>query len=190
MTSPTLTLVAGPNGSGKSTISAARADEAMVVVDPDAIARTIAPHQPSLAAVPAARRAVLLCRSLLANRESFIVESTLAGHGAISLLAGAKRAGYRVVVIYVALGDPDLQIDRVRLRVAQGGHDIPDADIRRRYFRSLLRAPAAIRLADEALVLDNAGPQPERMLLVQGGRVVWQPTTLPAWVHDLLLRIE
>lgn len=99
MTPPTLTLVAGPNGSGKSTISAARADEAMVVVDPDAIARTIAPHQPSLAAITAARRAVLLCRTLLAKRDSFIVESTLAGHGAISLLAGAKRAGYRIELL-------------------------------------------------------------------------------------------
>jgi predicted ABC-type ATPase len=183
VTSPALTLVAGPNGSGKSTISAARADEAMVVVDPDAIARTIAPHRPSLAAITAARTAVLLCRTLLAKRDSFIVESTLAGHGAISLLADAKRAGYRIDVIYVALGDPDLRIDRVRLRVAQGGHDIPDVDIRRRYFRSLLRAPAAIRLADEAVVLDNAGPQPERMLLVQRGRVVWQAGLLPTATH-------
>ena len=190
MTPPMLTLVAGPNGSGKSTISAARANRAMVVVDPDAIARTLDPGQPSLAAIPAARKAILLCRSLVAKRDSFIVESTLAGHGAISLLAGAKRAGYRIVVIYVALGDPDLQIDRVRLRVAQGGHDIPDADIRRRYFRSLSQAPAAIRRADEALVLDNAGPQPERMLLVQRGRVVWKASILPTWVHDLLLKIE
>jgi predicted ABC-type ATPase len=78
----------------------------------------------------------------------------------------------------------------VRLRVAQGGHDIPDADIRRPYFRSLSQAPAAIRFADEALVLDNAGPQPERMLLVQRGRVVWKASILPAWVDDLLLKIE
>ena len=148
------------------------------------------PNQPSRAAIPAARKAILLCRSLVEKLDSFIVESTLAGHGAISLLAAAKRAGYRIVVIYVALGDPDLQIDRVRLRVAQGGHDIPDADIRRRYFRSLSQAPAAIRVADEALVLDNAGPQPERMLLVQRGRVVWKASILPAWVDDLRLKIE
>ncbi|HBY64314.1 MAG TPA: hypothetical protein DEH78_31200 [Solibacterales bacterium] len=87
---PTLMLVAGPNGSGKSTISAALAHETTVVVDPDAIARTIDSRQPSRAAIPAARRAVLLCRSLLAKRNSFIVESTLAGHGAISLVAGAE----------------------------------------------------------------------------------------------------
>jgi predicted ABC-type ATPase len=148
---PVLTLVAGPNGSGESTISAAIAGQSLAVVDPGAIARTLDFRQPSRAAIPAARRAVLRCRSLLMARESFIVESTLAGNGAISLLRAARRAAYRIVLIYVALGDPDLQIERVRLRVAQGGHDIPDTDIRRRYFRSLSRAPEAIRMADEAI---------------------------------------
>jgi predicted ABC-type ATPase len=67
----------------------------------------------------------MMCRSLITQRESLIAESTLAGHGAISLMAWAKRAGYRTLLIYVALGEPELHIDRVRLRVAQGGHDIP-----------------------------------------------------------------
>lgn len=187
---PTLTLVAGPNGSGKSTLSAAIAEAATVVVDPDAIARTIDASNPFRAAIPAARRAIVLCRSLLATRMSFIVESTLAGHGAISLMGTARRAGYRTLLIYVALGDPELHIDRVRLRVAQGGHDIPDGDIRRRYFRSLARAPQAIRLADETIVLDNAGPQPERVLMLRKGEIVWRSGSLPAWVNELILRME
>jgi predicted ABC-type ATPase len=90
------------------------------------------------------------------------------------------------LVIYIALRDPDLQIERVRLRVAQGGHDIPDADIRRRYFRSLARCPEAIRLADEAIVLDNAGPEPKRMALLREGSVTWRSNSLSPWVADLL----
>ena len=143
----------------------------MTVVDPDAIARMIDAAEPSRAAIRAARRAIITCRALIRQRASFIVESTLAGHGAMSLMAAAKLVSYRTLLIHVALGEPELHIDRVRLRVAQGGHDIPDADIRRRYFRSLSRAPQAILLADETVVLDNAGPVPERMLLLRGGNV-------------------
>jgi uncharacterized protein (TIGR03437 family) len=62
-------------------------------------------------------------------RESFILESTLAVHGALALMRDAKRTGYRALLISVALGDPELYIERVRLRVSLGGHDIPDADI-------------------------------------------------------------
>ncbi|MBK7928703.1 MAG: AAA family ATPase [Bryobacterales bacterium] len=181
-------MVAGPNGSGKSTLSAEIA-AGVTVIDPDAIARTIEPAEPSRAAIPAARRAILRCRELISQRESLIVESTLAGHGAIALMTTAKRAGYRTLLVYVALGEPELHIDRVRLRVAQGGHDIPDADIRRRYFRSLSRAPEAIRLADEAIVLDNAGPRPERVLMLRSGQITWKSTSLPEWVSGLVLRL-
>jgi predicted ABC-type ATPase len=55
---------------------------------------------------------------------------------------------------------PELYIKRVRLRVSRGGHDIPDVDIRREYSRSLMRAPEALGLADEVVVLDNSGLHP------------------------------
>ena len=64
----------------------------------------------------------------------------------------AKSAGYQTVLVYVSLGDPELHIERIRLRVSQGGHDIPDADVRRRYWRSLTHAPEALSLADEEWV--------------------------------------
>lgn len=186
---PTLTLVAGPNGSGKSTVSIAIAKGTVVVVDPDAIARTIDATHPARVAIAAARRAILSCRDLIAARSSFILESTLAGNGAISLMRAARLAGYRTQLVYVALGDPHLQIERVRLRVAQGGHDVPDADILRRYHRSLTRAPDAIRLADETIVLDNAGSQPKEVLMLRGCEVVWTSDSLPAWVRELALRV-
>ena len=102
----------------------------------------------------------------------------------------AKRAGYRAHLVYVALGDPELHIERVRLRASQGGHDIPDSDIRRRYGRSLLRAPEAMRLADETVVLDNSGPRPQGMLMLKGGRIIWRAGTLAPWVQALALRLE
>ena len=183
---PTLTLVAGPNGSGKSTLTAAISfEDPTTVVDPDAIARQLDPVQPSRAGIAAARQAILRCRSFLAARDSFVLESTLAGKGAISIMRNAKQAGYRAQLIYVALGDPELHIERVRLRVSRGGHDIPDLDIRRRYWRSLSHGPEAILLANETVVLDNAGLQPERVLSLRSGRITWRAASLPHWVEDL-----
>jgi predicted ABC-type ATPase len=103
----------------------------------------------------------------------------------MGIVRQAKNAGYQTFLVYVSLGDPELHIERVRLRVSQGGHDIPDADIRRRYWRSLTRAPEALRLADEAIVLDNSGRHPVRMLLLRNGRVVWRADVLPEWVKRL-----
>ena len=186
---PTLTLVAGPNGAGKSTISAAVA-AGVRIVDPGAIARLIDAAQPARAAIPAARQAIALCRTLMAQRTDFIVESTLAGHGAISLMTAAARAGYRTILIYIALGEPELNIDRVRLRVAQGGHDVPDADIRRRHARSLSHAPEAIRLADEAVLVDNAGPEPARVLMFQKGVLRWCSPEVPPWADEIARAYE
>jgi predicted ABC-type ATPase len=183
---PILTVIAGPNGSGKSTLTSSIWFEGNAnLVDPDAIARTLDPVQPARAAVPAARQAIIRCRLLLDTRLSFTLETTLAGHGAMSIMREAKKAGYKTILVYVALGDPELHIERVRLRVAQGGHDIPDADIRRRYARSLMRAPEALQRADEAIVLDNAGVHPVRMLLLESGRIVWRADVLPDWVRQV-----
>ena len=184
---PTLTVIAGPNGSGKSTLTSSFWFEGNAnLIDPDAIARRLDAVRPARSAIPAAREAILRCRALLADRASFTLETTLAGHGAMGIIRQASNAGYRTLLVYVSLGDPELHIERVRLRVSQGGHDIPDADIRRRYVRSLLRAPEALHLADEAVVLDNAGLHPVRMLLLRGGRIVWRAETLPEWVRRLI----
>ncbi len=171
---PTLNVIAGPNGSGKSTLTSSIWFEGNAnLIDPDAIARRLSASRPALAAVPAAREAILRCKALLSEHKSFTLESTLAGHGAMSIVRHAKAAGYRTFLVYVSLGDPDLHIERVRLRVSRGGHDIPDTDIRRRYWRSLSHAPEAIHLVDEAVVLDNSGTYPVRMLWFKGGKLTY-----------------
>jgi predicted ABC-type ATPase len=181
-----LTVIAGPNGSRKSTLTSSIWFEGNAnLIDPDAIARRLDAAQPARSAIPAAREAILRCKALLADRVSLTLETTLAGHGAMSMIRRAKNAGYETFLVYVSLGDPELHIERVRLRVSQGGHDIPDADIRRRYWRSLMRAPEALRLADEAVVLDNSGLHPVRMLLLRSGCVVWRADALPEWVRRL-----
>jgi predicted ABC-type ATPase len=183
---PTLTVIAGPNGSGKSTLTSHIWFEGNAnLIDPDAIARRLDTAHPARSAIPAAREAILRCKHLLADRVSFTLETTLAGNGAMGIIRKAKNAGYQTFLVYVSLGDPELHIERVRLRVSQGGHDIPDLDIRRRYWRSLANAPEALRLAGQAVVLDNSGLHPVRMLLLEDGNVVWRAAALPEWVQRL-----
>lgn len=186
MKRPTLSVIAGPNGSGKSTLTSSIWFEGNAnLIDPDTLARSIDPVRPARAAIPAARQTILRCRALLASHVSFALETTLAGQGAITIMREARKVGYRIVLVYVALKDPELHIERVRLRVSRGGHDIPDVDIRRRYARSLIRAPEALDLADEAVVLDNSGLHPVRMLLFRNGAVVWRAEMLPEWAQRL-----
>src|SRR5258707_166524 len=166
-----MTAQAGP-GRSISTASI-QLEASSSLVAPDAIARRLNKSHPSRAAIPAAREAILHCRELLA------------GKGAMAIVRQAKNSGYRTFLVYVALGDPELHIERVRLRVSRGGHDIPEIDIRRRYWRSLNRAPEALRLVDEAVVLDNSRSYPVRLLLIESGRVGWRADILPEWAQRL-----
>ena len=183
---PTLTNIAGPNGSGKSTLTATEEFEGRAnLVDPDAIARRINQFAPAQVAAAAGREAIALWREYLASKTSFAVETTLAGKGTLALMREAKAQGFRIYLLYVALSSPELQVDRVGLRVSQGGHDVPDEDVRRRYERSLAHAPEALLMADEAIVFDNSGYARKKLLAVRNGRVTWRAVRLPDWVRDI-----
>ena len=155
----------------------------MNLIDPDAITKRINGTQPSLAAIPVAREAILNCRFLLLDRQSFALETTLAGHSAMRVAREAKQAECHVLLLYLATGSPELHIERVRLWASRGGHNISDADIIRRYDRSLIHAPEAPRFVDDAVVLDNSGLRPLQMFVVRSGRVIWRADELPEWVQ-------
>jgi predicted ABC-type ATPase len=136
---PALTVIAGPNGSGKSTLTSSIWFEGSAnLIDPDAIARRLDATQPARKAIPAARVAILRCNALLADRTSFTLETTLAGYGAMGILRRAKSIGYQTFLVYVSLGDPELHIERVRLR----GFSRRPRYSRRRYSPPLLAQSA------------------------------------------------
>ncbi|MCB1020161.1 MAG: zeta toxin family protein [Bryobacterales bacterium] len=184
---PVLTVVAGPNGSGKSSLSAVFA-AGDPIVDPDAIARELNPAAPERASIAAARAAIGRSRSLLEMRRNFVVETTLAGVGPVALMRDARERGFRIRLVFVCLSTPELNIERVRERVLQGGHDVPVEDIRRRYSRSLENASVAASLAEEALLVDNSFT-PATVASVRAGRVIWQANPMPEWAQSILARL-
>ena len=148
-------MIAGPSGAGKSTFYRL-VRFAGQFVNADDIARELNADTPDDASIAAGRRALDILDELVGQRKDFIYETTLASHQAIKLLRQAKAAGYNIALIFVALESADLHVLRVAQRVRQGGHDIPEASIRRRYARTFDQLLAAIPLCDAVRIYNNS----------------------------------
>lgn len=93
---------------------------------------------------------------------------------------------YRNRLVYICVESPEQSIQRVRERVAQGGHDVPDDDVRRRYARSISNLRRVVDLADESILYDNSGPEPRLIAEIRAGKVVSISGELPDWAQRFL----
>jgi predicted ABC-type ATPase len=148
---PAVLLLAGPNGAGKTTSSRLVLPAGVVYVNANIVARRLAREgHPAMGRDVAAGRIVVSeIRRLTAERASFCVETNLAGRGFVRSITNWHETGYQVRLAFIALGSPELALRRVALRVATGGHDIPDDVVRQRW-----------KLTDEWTLTDNSGDQP------------------------------
>ena len=184
---PTLYVVAGPNGCDKSTLTRTTWFSEVEVIDPDAIALGLAPASPGQAAREALRRR----RAALRADKTHLMETTLAGSGVLRHMEASRAADYRMVLHYVSVDTPDRALDRIRNRVALGGHDVPEPDARRRFHRSLANLPAAIARSDEAFAYDNSNPgQPHRKVAILRGGTWWTAERVPGWAAVALAQAE
>ncbi|MBK8191386.1 MAG: zeta toxin family protein [Vampirovibrionales bacterium] len=185
---PTCYVIGGPNGAGKTSVSLRvlpRLDY-MEYVNADAIAAALSPFQPEKSALKAGRMMLQRIHKLADQRADFAFETTLASRSFAPFLKRRKEEGYQVVLFYFYLKTPELAVSRVAERVLAGGHHIPEADIRRRYRRSLQNLRHLYQpLADAWGVYDNSdrepvsteastGTEPERL------------TQLSAWIKGAI----
>lgn len=139
-TSPQVVIIAGPNGAGKSTVAPDLLQGALAVdhfLNADRIASGLSGFAPETAAWKAGRIMLNRIEELAKNRKSFAFESTLAGRSIARRINGFLANGYAVRIAYLWLNDPDLAVRRVKQRARSGGHDVPEPDIRRRFWRSV-----------------------------------------------------
>jgi predicted ABC-type ATPase len=182
-------VYAGANGAGKSSLRAGGADSVEVELDPDRIAREINAADPRSVDFAAGKEALRRFDQVIAEGRSLSLETTLTGRTVLGRMQTAKDAGYEVTLRYVAVDDPETNVRRVQARAAQGGHWIEPDVIRRRVAGSLENLPAAIAIADRALLLDNTGPAHRPVLEVERGRVLFQAPDPPRWLAGQLPRI-
>lgn len=151
-------MIAGPNGSGKSTLTrelVARGVELGRYINADEIDATL----PGPPGEERSRRAQALAdearQECLEQGISFGFETVMSHPSKIEVLREARRRGYAVVIFFVALESPHLNVERVRQRVALGGHPVPETRIIARYDRTLSLLPEAIDQSDRTVLFDN-----------------------------------
>ncbi|HAD96649.1 MAG TPA: zeta toxin [Cryomorphaceae bacterium] len=135
-----LFIIAGCNGAGKTTASYTILPEILdckEFVNADEIARGISPFQPEKVTIQAGRLMLERINRLLFKGENFAFETTLSTRSYTQFITRAKKSGYSVTLLFFWLNSVELAIERVKTRVLEGGHNIPEPVIRRRYANGL-----------------------------------------------------
>ena len=157
-------IIAGPNGAGKTTFARSFLPaEAQLprFINADLIASGLAPFAPETAALKAGRLMLQEIEQCARRGESFAFETTLSGLGYLRRIAGWRAQDYRVSLFFLALPNVETAIARVAARVRQGGHDIPEPVIRRRFAMGWNNFQRYYKQAvDDWALYDNAGVEP------------------------------
>lgn len=171
---PIIYIIAGPNGAGKTTFANRFLPESVACsefVNADLIAGGLSPFAPESQAVRAAELMLERVHSLVGSNETFAFETTLGARSYARWIPAWRSTGYRVVLFFLWLPSEELAIQRVAARVQQGGHDIPEPTIRRRYQRglaNLLRLYAP--LVDELQIFDASQLPPISIAELKNGQ--------------------
>ena len=160
MQHPNLYIIAGPNGAGKTTASYNLLPEILHCtnfVNADEIARGLSPFAPETVAIQAGRIMLERIEELLPQGVDFAIETTLATRSYVQLVRRAQALGYKVHLIFFFLENEEQAIQRVAQRVSNGGHNIPEDDIRRRFKRGIYNLiHLYMPICDSVLVYNNA----------------------------------
>lgn len=167
-----IVIIAGPNGAGKTTFAREfLPNEANCpdFINADLIASGLSPFRPEVAAVRAGRLMLQEIEIRIKKRGSFAFETTLSGRVYANKILRWQQLGYHVKLIFLSLPNVDIALARIAARVAQGGHNVPEQIVRRRFdagrrnFERLYK-----NIVDAWVLYDNSGPVP--ILLEYGGK--------------------
>ncbi len=164
MLNPSAYIIAGPNGAGKTTFAREflpNYAECKNFINADLIAQGVSPFSPEAVAFRAGRLMLEEIDFYAKRRESFGFETTLSGRSYLNLIRDLKNRGYEVRFFFLWISTVSLALARVSARVLEGGHDVPEVVVRRRFDRSIRNFLLHYRpLGDSWMLFDNSGATP------------------------------
>ncbi len=161
---PQLYIIAGPNGAGKTTFAKKflpRYVNCNNFVNADLIASGLSPFSPRSVAIKAGKLLLAEIHNFAKKKLDFAFETTLSGKTHASFLRKQKARGYSIHLFFLWIPKVELALERIKDRVASGGHDVEDIDVRRRFKRSIFNLFKLYRpLLDSWYLFDNSTDKP------------------------------
>lgn len=165
-------IIAGPNGAGKTTFAREylpNEANCPIFINADLIAAGLSPFAPETMAIRSARIMLSEIKNNIQAGNSFAFETTLSGRAYVKHINDWKKRGYHITLFFLSLPNAEFAMARVAARVAAGGHNIPEATIRRRFKSGILNFYRLYKpLANAWSLYDNSAEQP---ILLETGEI-------------------
>jgi predicted ABC-type ATPase len=181
---PNYIIFAGINGAGKTALYSVLAPHTDLGtrVSVDDIAASLGDWRDTLVQLKAARSAMNLLGELIKERVSINQETTLPGEAIVRYAKQAREAGYFITLYFVGIENVEMAIERVKARVAKGGHGIEEAVIRKRFSSLSANLARLIPYCDVVYLYDNS-TRFRQVAVMRGGVMVDIDPDMPLWLR-------
>ncbi|QST02568.1 zeta toxin family protein (plasmid) [Pontibacillus sp. ALD_SL1] len=188
---PRMIVFAGNNGSGKSTLRHTLFEElyTAVNIDPDLLAKKYAQGSNN-ATLLGGKEAIRMVNDCIQRKVDFSLETTLSGKLIKRQIESAKRNGFDVYMYFVGTNSVEINIERIKQRVLNGGHDIPEETVRKRGERIVSNVVGCLGKIDYLRVVDSTYKTMNTIFISTRKELIKKTEYTPEWVTPIVKRIK